>query len=250
MTSKTVLISGANRGLGKAILELYLAKPGHTVIAANRNPEHPSSKALYDVPTGPGSRLLMVKIDASVESDASEAVKQLAAQGIDHLDLVIANAGIAKSFPKVSEVRIPDLIDHLTPNVFGAIWLFQATLPLLLKSDSPTWVTMGSGGARISVRPTRELIPLPNATYSPSKVAMHWFTAKMNSEEERLNAFVVNPGFCETDLGVTALKNWGLERSLVQIEESCLKLVQIIDGATKETHGGRFWNYTGEELTW
>lgn len=110
MDPTIVLISGANRGLGKGLLELYLAKPNHTVIAANRDPQHATSKALADLPTGPGSRLIVVKTDASVETDASEAVKTLITDyGIDHLDLVIANAGVSFVFPKVSELKTADL---------------------------------------------------------------------------------------------------------------------------------------------
>ena len=54
--STVVLITGANRGLGKGLLERYLGQPNHTVIAANRNPDHPSSKELGDVPKAEGSR--------------------------------------------------------------------------------------------------------------------------------------------------------------------------------------------------
>jgi len=151
MAPTVILISGANRGLGKGLLQLYLAKPNHTVIAANRDPGHATSKALAELPAGPGSRLLVVKTDASVESDPFEAVKQLAAQGIDRLDVVIANAGIAYAYPKVSELKIADLQAHITTNVFGVVWLYQATLPLLQKSTNPKWVTIGTGAAWLEV---------------------------------------------------------------------------------------------------
>lgn len=151
MAPITVLISGANRGLGKGLLQRYLTKPNHIVIAANRDPGHATSKALTDLPTGPGSRLIVVKCDSSVESDALEAVKELTAQGIDHLDLVIANAGVAFKYGKVSELKIADLQAHIVPNVYGVVWLYQATLPLLRKSTNPKFVTMGSSAGRIEV---------------------------------------------------------------------------------------------------
>lgn len=144
MAPTIVLISGANRGLGKGLLELYLVKPNHIVIAANRDPAHASSKALADLPTGPDSKLIVVKTDASVEADPFEAVKELEKQGIDHLDLVIANAGVSTVYPFVKDLRIADLQANLVPNVFGVVWLYQATRPLLLKAEKPKWVTMGS----------------------------------------------------------------------------------------------------------
>lgn len=152
MAPTTVLISGANRGLGKALVERYLARDDHTVIAAVRDPDHPTSKALADLPAGQHSRLLVVKIDSTAEADALKAVEELSKQGIDRLDLVIANAGVARAFPKVSELKVADLQAHIAPNVFGVVWLYQAALPLLRKSAQPKWVTMGSSAGQLQVR--------------------------------------------------------------------------------------------------
>lgn len=151
MAPTIVLISGANRGIGKGLVERYLARDDHTVVAAVRDPNHSTSKSLAELPAGQHSRLVVVKIDSNVETDALEAVEELSAKGIDHLDLVIANAGVARSFPKVSEVKIAELQAHITPNVFGVIWLYQATLPLLQKSARPIWVTMGSTAGQLEV---------------------------------------------------------------------------------------------------
>ncbi|KAK4922946.1 hypothetical protein LTR49_009777 [Elasticomyces elasticus] len=74
MSPTVVLVSGANRGLGKGVVQLYLARPDHIVIAANRDPSSSSSKELSELPTGAGSRLIVVKVDASAETDAVEAV--------------------------------------------------------------------------------------------------------------------------------------------------------------------------------
>lgn len=151
MAPTIVLITGANRGLGKGLLELYLAKPNHTIIAANRDPTHTTSKALNDFPKAEGTSLLVIKIDATVSTDPADAVKQLAHHGIDHLDIIIANAGISYVYPKVSEVKVEDMQKHTIPNTYGVIWLYQATLPLLKKSKNPVWVSMGSAAAYLTV---------------------------------------------------------------------------------------------------
>jgi NAD(P)-dependent dehydrogenase (short-subunit alcohol dehydrogenase family) len=151
MSPTTVLISGANRGLGKGLLERFLAKPDHIVIAANRDLSHATSQDLSNLPVGHGSRLIVVKVDASSESDASAAVKELAVHGVEKIDIVVANAGVSYIWPKVSDLKIEDLQGHLVPNVFGVVRLYQATLPLLLKSDNPRWVTMGSTAGSIGV---------------------------------------------------------------------------------------------------
>ncbi|POS68670.1 aflatoxin biosynthesis ketoreductase nor-1 [Diaporthe helianthi] len=79
MSSTTVLISGANRGLGKGLVERYLARDDHIVVAAVRDPNHPTSKTLTDLPAGKHSRLVVVKIDSTVETDALKAVGSLRA---------------------------------------------------------------------------------------------------------------------------------------------------------------------------
>ena len=144
MATTNILISGANRGIGKGLLELFLAKPNHVVIAANRDPSNPLSKALSDLPTGKGSKLIVVKVDATKQTDPFEAVEELKEQGVEHLDYVIANAGVATDLPTVRDLKIATLQAHIEPNVFGVVSLYQATRPLLLKSAKPIWVTIGS----------------------------------------------------------------------------------------------------------
>ncbi|KAI1502913.1 NAD(P)-binding protein [Biscogniauxia marginata] len=245
MAHTIVLISGTNRGLGKALLKLYLAKSNHIVIGANRDPSHPTSQALASLPTGTGSRLIIVKVDATVESDPVKAVQDLASQSIDHLDLVIANAGITQAVPKVSDVKTAELQSHFTVNVLGLIWLYQATLPLLVKSTNPKWVSIGSVAGSIENQ-----IPWPNAAYAPTKAAVHWLTRRINEEEPKLNAFIVHPGWIATDMGNFSAQQWGLEKAPESVEDSSKGVVKLVDVATKQTHGGKFWSYKDNLLPW
>jgi NAD(P)-dependent dehydrogenase (short-subunit alcohol dehydrogenase family) len=151
MAPTTILVTGASRGLGKGFVKRYLARPGNNVVAGVRDPEHPNAKALAELPRGDGTRLLVVKIDSLVESDPADAVKTLAKEGIDALDVVVGNAGIAKCHPFVSNVTKADLQQHIDTNVWGVLYLYQATLPLLLKSPNPRWVTMGSEAGGLQV---------------------------------------------------------------------------------------------------
>ena len=164
MAPTIVLITGASRGIGRGLLELYLAKPHHTIIAANRNPEHETSKALLALPRAEGTSLLIVKIDATSATDPTDAVKQLAGHGIHHIDILVANVGIALIWPKVSEVKVEDMERHMLPNVYGFVWLYQATLPLLKKSERPTWVTIGSSAAYMEVSIDMTQIAIAGAT--------------------------------------------------------------------------------------
>jgi NAD(P)-dependent dehydrogenase (short-subunit alcohol dehydrogenase family) len=147
-TSTTVLITGANRGIGLGLTSCFLALASHTVIAAVRDPLHATAQALQNLPKGTNSRLIVVKLDASIEQDAHDAVAELQHKyGIDHLDIVIANAGIGYIYPSVAEVKIADIRKHMEPNVYGMVALYQATRGLLKKSKAarePIFLPMGS----------------------------------------------------------------------------------------------------------
>lgn len=113
----TVLVTGASRGIGKGLIGAYLARPDHTVIAAVRDLS--TSKSLAQLPVATGSRLVTVKIDATIDSDAADAVENLVSPepAIDHLDVVIANAGFCVKWPTVADLHVNDMLECLRPNV-------------------------------------------------------------------------------------------------------------------------------------
>lgn len=146
----TVFITGANRGIGKGLVESYLGRADHVVIAAVRDLK--TSEPLAQIDVAKGSRLIVVKLDATIESDAADAVKELSTKhGIDHLDIVLANAGVCYIWPTVANVKIDDMLASLRPNVFGIIWLYQATRHLLNTAANPKWATIGSTAGSIGV---------------------------------------------------------------------------------------------------
>lgn len=149
--STIVLITGASRGLGKGLLERYLRLPNHIVIAANRNPDHETSKQLFNLPTAEGSKLIVVKIDGRIWGDAFTAVNSLQNQGIRHLDIVIANAGVAYCWPTVAELKEADLAAHVETNAYGVASLYQAVRPFLQKSTrEPMFVPLGTTASSLT----------------------------------------------------------------------------------------------------
>ncbi|KUM58761.1 hypothetical protein ACN42_g8387 [Penicillium freii] len=76
MASIVVFITGANRGLGQGLVKYFIAKPDHIVIAAVRDPTHSTAQALAELPAGKGSRIIVVKYDASVEQSALMHLKK------------------------------------------------------------------------------------------------------------------------------------------------------------------------------
>ncbi|KFX97102.1 hypothetical protein O988_05030 [Pseudogymnoascus sp. VKM F-3808] len=250
MAPTIVLITGANRGLGEGILKRYLAKPDHIVIAANRNPDHETSKELANLPKGPGSRLIVVKIDARSETDPSTAIQELKDQGIDHLDIVIANAAYIVPFVKIEDAKVEDLRISTETNIYGFFLLYQATLQLLLKSESPRWITIGSGAGSVVLMNIRNQLPVPNSVYGPTKAAQHWLTKRINSEEEKICAFIINPGWVQTESANAAAQMLGLKEAPQPVEPTCDGMMEVFDKASKESHGGKFLTWEGKEESW
>lgn len=179
-------------GLGKGLVQHYLNQRDYTVITGVRDPSHANSKALFDLPKSDGSSIIVVKIDSASETDASSAVNDLqSTHGITALDVVIANAGISKVFPPVSETKIPDVLEHFKVNVIGVIYLFQAVLPLLNKAKAPKFITLSTSAASIGNMQNRNF---PNTPYGTSKAAVNYITRKIHFENPNLTAFPLDPG--------------------------------------------------------
>ncbi|TGO90558.1 hypothetical protein BPOR_0059g00010 [Botrytis porri] len=252
MAPTIVLNSDTNKGIGEEILELYLSKPNHTVVAANRDPNHPSSKALADLPTAEGSSLVLVKVDATISTDALEAGKQLESQGIDHIDIVIANAGVCYVWLRVSEVKADDIQGHFVSYVHGFMWLYQARLPLLKKSKFGKFVTICSSAGYLMYVLTfyRNQLDMPNSAYAPSKVAVHWLTKAIHREEPTLIAFPIDPGWVQTDLGNIGANHFGFDATPLGVAECAAGLDQVIAKSTRKTYGGKLYKWDGEILPW
>lgn len=161
------------------------------MIAAVREPS--AAIALASLPRAPSTTLIVAKIDSKNSSTSSTAVSRLRAQGITHLDLVIANAGICKCFPTVAEARLDDVREHYEVNVLGPLALFQATLPMLqaTKGGKGIFVGISSIGASIGGMVN---VKVPSAAYGPSKAALNYIMQKANFENEHVCVFVIEPG--------------------------------------------------------
>ncbi|MBE3045417.1 SDR family NAD(P)-dependent oxidoreductase, partial [Candidatus Bathyarchaeota archaeon] len=117
-----------------------------TVVAANRDPAHPTSESLAELPKGKDITLVVVKYDAAAEQGALDAVNELKEKhAVTHLDVVIANAGIFSANPLVKDATRADMREHVDVNVYGAISLYQATRDLLQKATrEPIFATISS----------------------------------------------------------------------------------------------------------
>jgi NAD(P)-dependent dehydrogenase (short-subunit alcohol dehydrogenase family) len=87
-----VLDAYALQGIGLELVKQYAKRPGVTVIASVRKLEFGAELEALSSTLDNGSRIIVVKIDNQVDTDAKEAVEFIKKQGVDSLDLVCQNA--------------------------------------------------------------------------------------------------------------------------------------------------------------
>jgi NAD(P)-dependent dehydrogenase (short-subunit alcohol dehydrogenase family) len=153
IAGKTVLVTGANRGIGEALVAEALARGAERVYAGTRQPlAHPDG------------RVTPVRLDVT---DAAQI--QAAAQSIESLDVLINNAGIAL-FDDLSDRAVLD--QHLAVNFFGPYGVIQAFLPSLTRSR----------GAIVNNVSTMAVAPLPlTPAYAISKAAAFNLTQSLRA---------------------------------------------------------------------
>lgn len=189
--SDTLLILVMAIGLGLGFVSTYASRPNHTVIAAVRESSSASSKALSSLPTGSGSKIVTVKIDSKSETDAAAAAQAVEAAGVNHVDVVIANAGISTDYSCVDQVPLDVLREHVDVNAYGPLILYKAFYPLLIKSKAPKFVALGSPLGSLTGMDQR---PYPCAAYGPSKAILHWFVRKISFENPEITSLILDPG--------------------------------------------------------
>jgi NAD(P)-dependent dehydrogenase (short-subunit alcohol dehydrogenase family) len=150
---KTVLVTGANRGIGQALVDEALRRGAARVYAGTRRPW-----------THPDERVTPLTLDVT---DAAQI--QAAAGGVESVDILINNAGVAL-YDDLSDPAV--LEQHLAVNLFGTHAVTQAFLPKLLRSR----------GAIVNNLSLNALAPLPVIpAYSVSKAAAFSLTQSLRA---------------------------------------------------------------------
>lgn len=182
--NKTVLVTGANRGIGKIILESFLNYGATKVYAAVRNLD--SAEPLVKAN---GDKVVPLHLDLDKPDTITAAAKQAS-----DVDIVISNAGILKVESPLSDNAINALQQEININLFGLIRMAQAFAPVLKKNG---------GGAFVQLNSVASLKSFPDfATYSASKAAAYSITQALKDilKEQNTHVVSVHPGPIDTDM--------------------------------------------------
>jgi NAD(P)-dependent dehydrogenase (short-subunit alcohol dehydrogenase family) len=206
---KIALITGANKGIGRATAE-QLAALGMTVLIGARNPQRGEAAAALIRAAGGDAHALT--LDVTDPAAATAAAKWIE-ERFGRLDVLVNNAGISgsgHSAPQDAVDRVPSRVDPevvrevFETNVFGVIAVTNAMVPLLRRSTAPRIVNLTSHAASMTLYSGSDgpLAGLPSVAYSPSKTALNAVTVQY-ANELRGDGFLVNafaPGYVDTEI--------------------------------------------------
>ncbi|OON40218.1 hypothetical protein BTJ39_10005 [Izhakiella australiensis] len=201
-TTKTALITGANKGLGREISR-QLGKLGHTVWLGCRD-EGRGRQAEEEL-RAEGIDAHFVQLDITDQQSVSAAMKHVEARTAQ-LDVLVNNVGIGSGLAmQPSNEDITEIQAMFDTNVFGTIRVTQAFLPLIRKAPAARVVMMSSGLGSLALTgdmksPTWGLAAMG---YSASKAALNMFTVKLAKEllAEGIKVNAACPGSVATDMG-------------------------------------------------
>ena len=229
---KSVLITGANRGIGLALTELYLNHNWHVYASCRKPLEATALNSLADT----FSNLSVLEMNITDYQQVAQIAKQL-----DHvnLDLIINNAGIYG--PKGYGFGACDVTawrDVLETNCIAPAKLAEFFVEHLKLSDQAVFAALSS-----RVGSHTENTKGGGYLYRSSKAALNSVIKSLSNDLLPLGIKTValHPGWVKTQMGGP--------NALISAQESALGLKHVLDNLTEQQSGG-FYSYKGEEIPW
>lgn len=179
---KTIFITGASSGLGKAAAKLFASK-GWKVIATMRNPQNEKELGTID-------NISLLPLDVTDPAQIRETAQQAIASG--GVDVVFNNAGYGLMGP-LEAITDEQLVRQLNTNLLGVIRVTQAFIPYFREKQNGLFITTTSVGG---------LITFPfSSVYHATKWALEGWSESMAFELKKIGVGIktVSPGGIKTD---------------------------------------------------
>ncbi|MEE8226379.1 MAG: SDR family oxidoreductase [Kiloniellales bacterium] len=224
----TVLMTGANRGLGLEFARSY-ATDGWRVHACCRHPE--KAKALKAVE----GDLVVHKLDITDGLRVAGLARELAD---DAIDVLLNNAGVYGPRSGFGETDFDDWLDVLKINTIAPLRMAERFVEHVARSERKLIVSISSGMGSIAMNDAGGHYP-----YRASKAALNMVVKGLSADlaARGIIAVALSPGWVQTDMGGSSAE--------LTPEESVAGMRAVIDGLTP-ADSGRFLNYQGEDRPW
>ena len=238
MSKQSILITGANRGIGFELTRQYAGQADSHIFAACRAPER--ADALNGLSRQHPGQVTVIQMDVNDDASINAAVAAVERQS-DGLDILINNAGIASQGDHASrtlgQLTAADVSAVLNTNAVAPVIVTQACRHLLKNGKNPR-VVMISSGLGLLRRAGGS-----SYAYRMSKAALNMVACALarDSAMSGITTVSVNPGWVKTDMG-------GPDAAL-KPEESAGGMRALIQRLSSADNG-KLFQYDGTELPW
>lgn len=188
-----VLITGANRGIGLALVREYLQR-GRRVVATCRQPEQAS--ALQALKDKYAEQLIMMQVDVTSYEQIIRCREQVG-EKLDALHLLINNAGILRSSEHLADIKSADLMQSFQVNAVAPLLMAQA-FANLLSAGAPSKLV----NITMPTPPISKLARTDNQIYVSSRYALNALTKMISLElgKQGITTIGFYPGYIQTDM--------------------------------------------------
>ncbi|MFY0599111.1 MAG: SDR family NAD(P)-dependent oxidoreductase [Cyclobacteriaceae bacterium] len=192
---KTILITGATSGIGKATAEI-LAEKGHRIILCGRRKDRLNE--LSNI-LGEKTSVHTLSFDATIKEDVFAAIESIP-DDWKKIDVLINNAGNAHGFDFIHEASIDDWESMININLKGLLYVTKSVLPDMVKRKSGHIINIGSI-AGIESYPK-------GGVYNASKYAVDGLTKSMRQDliEHNIKVSEIKPGLVNTEFSNVRFK--------------------------------------------
>jgi NAD(P)-dependent dehydrogenase (short-subunit alcohol dehydrogenase family) len=218
---KTVLITGANKGIGHEVARQLAAKGFHVFVGA-RNAKA-GSKATQEIAKRCG-KATFLEMDVADNDSVTTAAREFS-NIEDRLDVLVNNAGIIVDGDSAS-LEISDELfrDTLETNTLGPLRVTRAFEPLLRKSEAPRVINVSSGGGQLTGGADGWA-----PGYCISKTALNGVTVQLAAALPKFAVNSVCPGWVRTEMGG--------ENASRSVEEGAETIVWLASDAPQDLTG-------------
>jgi NAD(P)-dependent dehydrogenase (short-subunit alcohol dehydrogenase family) len=218
---KTVLITGANKGIGHEVARQLAAKGFHVFVGA-RNAK--AGRKAADAITKQSGKATFLEIDVADNDSVTNAAREFS-NIEDHLDVLVNNAGIiVDGDDAILEISDDLLRKTLETNALGALRVTRAFAPLLRKSKAPRVINVSSGGGQLTGGADGWA-----PAYCISKTALNGVTVQLATALPKFAVNSVCPGWVRTEMGG--------ENASRSVEEGADTIVWLASEAAEDLTG-------------
>ncbi|WP_297596390.1 SDR family NAD(P)-dependent oxidoreductase [uncultured Cetobacterium sp.] len=194
---KTVLITGATKGIGRSCALAYAEKGANLILTARSSDLLDSLKE--ELMRKYGIKVYTLTMDVRISKDVEEKINSLP-ESFKKIDILINNAGLALGLDKVYLTSPTDIDTVVDTNVKGMLYVTSAVVPLMLKHKSGHIINIGSIAGDSAYA--------GGAVYCATKAAVKSFSDGLRIDLVDTNIKVTNikPGLVETEFSKVRFK--------------------------------------------